>query len=336
MSTADVPRRCRSRRGARGFSILEALIVTFIVATITLVIERTVSSVTDTERTMRAIRNTSDRGQQAAYRLREVVSSSRNLFGNDTVGNGYLGKIGFGSLPLLPGSRLPKIDELKPLGPDVAGDPKTGNILLFARQADPVPAKAQASTKLMRQIDTYRLVCVYLTQSTKTVVAGGPAALDLVEWRSDAFPSYTQVQAITDSTQKKSVVADLYTRYGFDYLWDSTLPVSSAFFAIDGVGNVASTPTAVSTIPEDLNVSKRGRFVAGNMAVARTDATSAPRASVFTVDAPASWVPHGFECKICGVSGARKVWIRLTVEQQASKGRVPAQQTTVVATARDL
>ncbi len=336
MSTADARRLRGLRRAQAGFSILEALIVTFIVATITLVIERTVSSLIDTERTMRAIRNTSDRGQQAAYRLREVVTSSRNLFANDTVGNGYLGKIGFGALPLLPGSRLPKIDELKPLGPDVVGDPRTGNVLLFARQADPVPAKAQAATKLMRLVDTYRLVCVYLTQSTKTVVAGGPPALDLVEWRSDAFPSYSQVQAITDSTQKKSVVADLYNRFGFDYLWDMTQPVGSAFYAIDGTGNVSATATAVTTIPEDLNVSRRGRFVAGNMAVARTDATSYPRASVFTVDAPATWSPQGFECKICGVSGARKVWMRLTVEQQASKGRVPAQQTTVVATARDL
>ena len=336
MSTADALRGLRTRRAQAGFSILEALIVTFIVATITLVIERTVSSLTDTERLMRAIRNTADRGQQASYRLRDVVSSSRKIFGNDTVGNAYLGKIGFGALPLLAGSRLPKIDELNPLGPDTAGDPRTGNVLLFVRQADPVPAKAVAASKKMRLIDTYRIVCVYLSQSTKTVVAGGPPALDLVEWRSDAFPSYAQIQAMTVSAEKKSAVADLYNRFGFDYLWDFTQPVASAFYAIDGIGNIASTPTAVTSIPEDLNVSKRGRFVAGNMAVARTDATSFPRASVFTVDAPATWSPHGFECKICGTSGSRKVWMRLTVEQQASKGRVPAQQTTVVATARDV
>ncbi len=336
MSTADAGRPFRLRRLQAGFSILEVLIVTFIMATITLVIERTVSGLIETERTMRAIRNTADRGQQASYRLRDVVSSSRNIFANDTLGTGYLGKIGFGALPLLPGARLPKIDELSPLGPDTAGDPRTGNILLFARQADPLPAKAAAATKKMRLVDTYRLVCIYLSQSTRTVVAGGLPALDLVEWRSDAFPSYTQVQAISSGTEKASVVADLYNRFGIDYLWDMTQPVTNAFYAIDGTGNIAATATAVTSIPEDLNVSKRGRFVARNMAVARTDATSHPRASVFTVDAPATWSPHGFECKICGVSGSRKVWMRLTVEQQASKGRVPAQQTTVVATARDL
>ena len=336
MSTGDAARLRRLRRLQAGFSILEALIVTFIIATITLVIERTVSGLIETERTMRAIRNTADRGQQASYRLRDVVSSSRNIFGNDTLGTGYLGKIGFGALPLLPGSRLPKIDELKPLGPDTVGDPRTGNVLLFARQADPLPAKAAVATKKMRLVDTYRLVCVYLSQSAKTVVAGGLPALDLVEWRSDAFPSYTQVQAITSGTERTSVVADLYNRFGIDYLWDMSQPVTNAFYAIDGTGNIAATATVVTSIPEDLNVSRRGRFVAGNMAVARTDATSYPRASVFTADAPATWTPHGFECKICGVSGSRKVWMRLTVEQQASKGRVPAQQTTVVATARDL
>ena len=336
MSTADAGRLRRMRRVQAGFSILEALIVTFIIATITLVIERTVSSLIETERTMRAIRNTADRGQHAAYRLRDVISSSRNIFENDTVGNGYLARIGFGALPLLPGSRLPKIDEVNPLGPDVVGDPRTGNVLLFVRQADPLPAKAVAATKKVRLVDAYRIVCVYLSQSTKTVVAGGLPALDLVEWRSDAFPSYTQIQAITPAAEKASVVADLYNRFGIDFLWDMTQPVTNAFYAIDGTGNVAASAMAVTSIPEDLNVSRRGRFVAGNMAVARTDATSHPRASVFTVDAPATWSPHGFEVKVCGVSGSRKVWMRLTVEQQASKGRVPAQQTTVVATARDL
>jgi hypothetical protein len=291
-----------------------------------------VSSLTDTERLMRAI-HTADRGQQVV-RLRDVVSSSRKIFGNDTVG-AYLGKIGFGALPLLTGSRLPKIDELNPLGPDTAGDPRTGNVLLFVRQADPVPAKAVAASKKMRLIDTYRIVCVYLSQSTKTVVAGGPPALDLVEWRSDAFPSYAQIQAMTVSAEKKSAVADLYNRFGFDYLWDFTQPVASAFYAIDGIGNIASTPTAVTSIPEDLNVSKRGRFVAATW---RWPGPTPQLPAGLRVHRGRArdLEPHGFECKICGTSGSRKVWMRLTVEQQASKGRVPAQQTTVVATARDV
>ncbi len=57
---------------------------------------------------------------------------------------------------------------------------------------------------------------------------------------------------------------------------------------------------------------------------------------LFSVDPIATWTPNGFEVKVSGPSGSRQIWLRLTVEQQASKGRVPAQTTTAVANTRDL
>jgi hypothetical protein len=312
------------------------VIVLAIVSLTTLVIERTISSVTETERLMRAIRNTTERGQKAAYRLRDVVATSRRLFGDDAVGRGYLAKLADSAMPRLAGSRLPTFDETNPLGPDVVGDPRTGNVLLFVREADPVGCVADPATKKIRLIDTYRFICLYLSQSPRTVVSGGLPALELVEWRSTVFASHGQTIAISDATERARVVADLYNRYGHDYLWDSTAAVDSAFYGIDGVGTIGAAPAILTSIPEDVNVSSRGRFVAGNMAVARTDMTSKPRQPVFTVEPVATWTPHGFEVKVAGPSGSRRVWIRLTVEQQASAGRVPAQQTTVVATTRDL
>ena len=160
-----------------------------------------------------------------------------------------------------------------------------------------------AATKKMRLLDTYRFVCVYLTQSSRKLVSGGPASLDLVEWRSKGFPSYSQVTAISDATERANAVKDLYTRYGYDYLWDSGAAVGAAFYAIDGSGTIASTASAVATVPEDLNVSVRGRFVAGNIAVARTDMTSKPRQPVFTTEPVATWTPDGFEVKVVGPSG---------------------------------
>jgi hypothetical protein len=312
------------------------VIVVVIVGMMALVIERTVSSIIETERSLRAIRNTVERGQRALSNLRDGVATSRKLFQNDAVGTGYLGKLAFGSAPLLPGSRLPTFDEVNPLGPDAVGTPMTGNVLLFVREADPLPCIADPATKLVRTIDAYRLVCYYTTQSTKKVVAGGPFSLDLVEWRSASFPSYAQVTAISDATQRTRVVKDLYNRFGRDFLWDPTAAVSSSFYGIDGVGTIAAAPTVVASIPEDLNVATGPRFVYANMAVARTDTTSKPRTPIFTVDDPATWTPNGFEVKVVGPSGARKVWLRLTVEQQASAGRVPAQETTAIVSTRDL
>ncbi len=149
MSTGDRTRRdARPRRA--GFTIIEVVIVTAVVALMTLVIERTVGGVVETERSMRAVRNTTEKGQQATYRLRDLVTMSRRLFQNDAIGTGYLAKLARTRFAPLAGSRLPLFDEVNPMGPDEAGDPHTGNCLLFIREGDPYRAVAVAATKKLR------------------------------------------------------------------------------------------------------------------------------------------------------------------------------------------
>jgi hypothetical protein len=336
MSIADLPRAANPAAGRRGYTILEAIIVTILVALMSLVIERTVTGINQAEQTLRAVRNTTERGQKASWDLRDSITSSRKLFGNDAVGIAYLAKLDRTLYPPLAGSRLPIFDEVNPLGPDVAGDPHTGNELLFVREADAVPCVAVAASKKMRIVDAYRLVCVYITVSNRNLVRGEGMAYDLVEWRSKSFPCYGQVNSITPVAERTSVVKDLYNRWGVDYLWDPASPVGSAFYGIDGLGNIAATASAVASIAEDRNVSKGPRFVSRNVDVTRTDVNSYPRTPQFSVEPVATWTPNGFECKICGASGSRKVWMRLSVEQQAAAGRVPCLQTTIVANTRDL
>ncbi len=52
-----------------------------------------------------------------------MVSPSRKLFGGDALGQGYLGVLDLGSVPRLPGSRLPVFDEAGQLGRDGPGGP---------------------------------------------------------------------------------------------------------------------------------------------------------------------------------------------------------------------
>ncbi len=92
---------------------------------------------------------------------------------------------------------------------------------------------------------------VYLAQSTKTVVAGGRPPSSSSSGAASAYPNYTQVIGITPTTERTQVVKNLYARFGVDYLWDPTAPVASAFYGIDGSGNIAASPTAVTSIPED-------------------------------------------------------------------------------------
>jgi hypothetical protein len=335
MSAAD---RASSLRPLRGFTAIEVAVVLGIVAATTVVVERTVAAIHGVERTMRSVRNTTQRCHQTAYRLRDMVTSSRKLFGSGALGDAYLAALALGSRPAAPGSRLPAFDEVGPLGPDAPGDPRVGNVLLLVREADPVPCVADPATKKVRRIDTYRLVCVYLSPTARTLVTGGAPANDLVEWRSWAFPSYGQVASIAPASERASVVSDLVDVYGFDELWDPNAPVDAAFWDIAAGGSIAGSagPPKAGRIEEDPLVSKGGRLVYANVAVARSDVASRPRRPAFAVEPIAAWAPDGFEVKVCGTSGARKVWVRLTVEQEAYRGQVPALDVSVVANARDL
>ncbi len=325
-----------SPRRAEGFTFLEVATVTALLGLATLAVEQTIDGVTSAERLLRSVRNTAVRCQRALYDLREIVFASRKVYQDDALGNGYLAKVDLGRFPRFAGSRLPTIDDAAPLGPDEPNRARTGNVLLFVREADPTPCVVSASKKKVRLIDTYRLVCAYLSESPRVLVTGTSPALDLVIWRSKAYPSYAQVMSISDAAQRRRVVKDLYLRYGHDQLWEPTRPVATAFFAIDGVGNVSAAPSIVTSLVEDRAVSWGGRLLPESVAVARTDGSSPPRRPLLTTQPTETWTPHGFEVKVAGPSGARRVWMRLCVEQQASRGSVPAHVATAVAETRDL
>jgi prepilin-type N-terminal cleavage/methylation domain-containing protein len=336
MSIADRTSARARRRRSRGYTFLEMVISIAIVALMSLVVERVLTSTQDAEKYLNAVRNATERGQKMAYELREIVSASRKLYGNDVVGLGYRNALQLTRDPIVATARLPRFDEVNPMGPDQANDPHTGNVLLFVREADAAPAIATPATKKVRYIDTYRFVCVYPHITTRMVITGQPGARDLVIWRSVPFPSYGQIMTISDATERQNVVKDLYNRFGYDFAWDPNGTADTSFYGMDNLGNIAGSPTAGLVIEEDLNVSQRGRLVYANVQLARTDAASHARRSIFTVDPPANWVPDGFEVKIAGASGSRKVWIHLVVEVQAAAGRVAVQDCTVIASTKDL
>lgn len=299
-------------------------------------VERVLSSTQEAEKYLAAVRTATERGQKIAYDVREIVSSSRKLFGNDATGNAYLAKLDLTRDPKAPAVRLPTFDEVNPLGPDAAGAPKTGNCLLFVREADAAPCVADPVTKKTRFIDTYRFVAVYPHVSNRRVVNGQGLAWDLVIWRSVPFPSKTQIAAITSATEKANVVKDLYKRFGYGYAWDPNATATTSFFGLDSLGNMAGSATAGLTIAEDANLSERGRLVYADVQLAATTTQSKARAPVFTVEPTTTWSPHGFEVKVVGASGSRKVWIHIVVEVQAGAGRVAVMDSTMIASTKDL
>ena len=108
MSTA----RARiSRRGQSGYSLIEIIMVLAIVALMAVVVERTLASSSEAERYLGAVRKSTERGERLAYEVREIVSASRKLFGNDTIGTGYFSALDLSRDAPITAGRLPTFDE---------------------------------------------------------------------------------------------------------------------------------------------------------------------------------------------------------------------------------
>jgi len=296
------------------------------------------STTADTQRFLKAVTRATQRGHDISYEIREHVSASRRLFFEDLVGRDYLDALDLGGMALLPGTRLPRVNETGRLDPDEIGDPRTGNVLLFVVETDAIPTVSDPVAGTVRHIDAYRFICVYPSLTDRFVVTTGgkKEAVDLVVWQSVEFPSFRQIMGITDPTERAYVLADLVDKYGFTTAWDPSEPVESSFYRFGSIGTISATPDPGVTILEDVDVSQRGRLVYAHSQLARTDASNYHRRPIFTVDDPASWKPDGFEVKIVGSSGSRLVWVHLVVEVEATRGQVAAHASSLTASVRDL
>lgn len=339
MSTASRMRSPASarRRTCGGYSYLESILVLTMTALIAWVVERTMVTTSNANAQLEAVRACTDRGQRLAYELRDMVSSSRLLYGRDARGLAYLAACDRSRAFPAPEARLPLIDGTGLLVPDATGETKTGNVLLFVREADAAEVVVQISPRKTRLIDVYRMVCVYPTVTPNHVVKRRPLefAWDLAIWRSQPYPSHAQIMDISNATERSNAIKDLVNQLGLDVAWDVDADADEAFFAMDSLGTIAGSPMTDHELPEDLNVSSAGYFVPRNLQLAPTWANDYQR-KAWMSDPAASWTPHGLELKMVGPSGSRKIWMRLTVEAPAVGPSTAVHASQIVASSHDL
>ena len=334
MSSAD---RTRRSRGEAGYTLLEISVVLVLLTGMALIVERTLTSTNRADAYLRAMRLAKERSESASFRVYEAVSASRRLFERDQDGMGYLAALDLSRYPVAAGARLPLVDELNPLGPDRAGHPHTGNVLLFVREVDPVSVCADVTQYPQRLIDVYHFVCCYPHQTARNVVTDDSRnAKDLVIWYSVPYPSYKQILAISDLDERQKVLEILRETYAFDHLWDVCCPANEAFFRINPMGVLADLPEVGFIIEEHPGISEGGLLEHHNAQLAFTDPSRRLRRGVFTTDTNTQWVPDGFEVKVTGASGHRKVWIHTVVETQALRGEAAVHASTLIASVRDL
>lgn len=332
MSTA------RQRRPESGFTLFEIAVSVGILAVMILILEGTIHGTRKADRRLGAMAKVTDRGERITYELLDEVNASHKIFSGDTIGDDYLDALELTRFPLLSGARLPLIDEAGRLEPDAAGNPRTGNVILFVRESAAAPALANAGTNALRYVDLYRFVCIYPHGTSRRLILDPPIqqARDLIVWRSVRYANHAQLLDIADAGERRSVVADLYNRFGIEHAWDPNAAVDSAFFAMDGLGTLGATPIAGLLIEEDQDVSAGGQLTYANVQLAPTRIGDFHRRSLMTNDAPATWVPDGLEVKIVGLTGSRRVWMHLVVEAAAGKGTVGVHASTVIASPRDI
>jgi prepilin-type N-terminal cleavage/methylation domain-containing protein len=339
MSTVDATRAGgRARRSEAGFTALEIMVTLIIIGVMATIVEHTLGSAHRAERQLSAVRRVTERCEKVAYEILDEVNRSRKLFQGDATGQAYLDALDLTRDPLLATARLPVFEEGNRMLADLAGEPRTGNILFFVSEAPAAEAVADAGTGKKRAIDLHRFICIYPRQTTRVLVSGSQMlpARDLVVWRSALFPSHAQILAIEDDDERTSVIRDLVERWGCDHAWASNSELDEAFYALGSLGGISPTPLASPVIDEDLDASERGRLVYADLQLARSMPNEYYRRNRFTVDDPAVWSPDGLEVKVVGISGARKVWYRLTAESPATKDVVGVQGCEMTASPRDM
>ncbi len=324
-------------RAQAGFTLFEITVTVGILTVMILIMEGTLEATRKAERRLGAMRVVTDRGERITYELLDEVNASHKIFGGDSVGNDYLAALDLDRFPLLSGARLPLIDEAGRLSPDAVGAPHTGNVILFARESTAAPAFADGSGTI-RYIDLYRFICVYPHATSRRIILDPPIqeARDLIVWRSVRFANHAQLVDIDDDDERDSVVADLFNRFGIEAAWDPNAAVDEAFFPLDALGTLGGTPIPDPLIGEDVDASEGGLLSQANVQLAPTKAGDHHRRGIMTMEAPETWAPDGLEVKIVGLTGSRRVWMRLVVEAAAGKGSVGVHASTVVASPRDL
>ncbi len=315
-------------RAESGMTLVEVMITLTVLAILMGVIARSQLTVSQANSTMAAANKVSLQTQEAVSHVHADISMARKMYEDDVLGRSYLARIqvvnisGLGVLAIAPTSRLPTIEPLGEFNADAVASPRTGNCIFMAEEM--APHDTLASDGKTYRINIFRLVGYFVMRH------GTPAALnlsrfDLVRWESEAFADYTTLTAIGSVAARQEVVADLLATAKIDYAWDPIKNADQAFYVLST--DVSPTPDGTITIPASQHSSAREdrrpkvyfrpyvAALASNNTLIGENAI--PKFAVkidATVDPAGVGFPHGFEVKIIGPSGARKVLVRLVAE----------------------
>ena len=296
------------RKNSRGFTLLEVSIAMAIGVSLTIVLASVIDMTLKTQTQITLEDQSGSFGQKLLTDIRRAAFSSRRIYSDDSEGQGFFAALDNGSLPPITGTRLPLVNRDGRLEPDGASETDTGNALMFAIEAQPEDIPAGGSSF---RVDRVRFIAFYVTERNTKVVAARNTKLDVVRYVSGVYADYASIERIQDADDKDDVITALYAS-GLRYAWRSGYGVNSSFHALTVTGSMAGTPTASFTIAVDTDHPMKRLLENKRISVAGNgDLHDVPLYAQADVSLPL--FPSGFEAKVVGPTGARKLLFRLSL-----------------------
>jgi prepilin-type N-terminal cleavage/methylation domain-containing protein len=342
----------------KGFSLMEVVIVLALVTGLMIVVYTLIEETLHTAMFNESHNDLTIMTQRAVNQVYVELLQSATAYQDDTVGNEYRAALQIpATTPVMPNSLLPVFDTDPALNPDTGTgtDRRTGNSLLIVRSLSPLEGtnkpvlydhdnnNATAETEL--PVDRYRFEYFFLSRNTNRNFSGAGWYLDLVRATSGEYADYFQLSTLTPAQLTR--VTNQLLGYGIQRAWHPAQPLGNAFYdlndARDGTFNPAiARPTIAITESKTMLPEMRGGRISGRMDYSvtfrPTFRTPYPiRHPVFAyaqADSAKPGFPSGFEVKVAGPIGFRKVFVRLALMSNYRATNYESQQGVVTTATR--
>lgn len=340
-----------------GFSMVEMLVVLIITVAL---LYMSYSVLEDAAKTSLFVQVRNDlpvQAQNAANSIQAEVFQASTIFDRTGIGPGYLAIVKVPTaFPVLTDSKLPLNNtsgQLVPDDPDLTQPQYVGNCLLMVKQLQPIPVFMDAAKTQTLLTERYQFEFYYVTKRSTRNFYNSGYFLDVMRGKSEIYADYTQINGITDTTQRSTVITNLQTAIdpttglttAIVRAWSPGVAVASAFYDL----KTASPYTTLIASPViDMSATKRsaisntlsilpalaGGSVAGmvNYSVGfRPSATkkfqipdAVPKYATF--DALHPTFPGGMEFLLVGAVGSRRLLTRFVLMADYSAGKLTSKE----------
>lgn len=343
----------RRSQSQRGMSLVEIIVVLAVVSVLMIIVYKLLEDAMHAAMFGESHNDMVIMTQRVVNRLHGEIMQSRVAYQEDATGSAYRAALQLPVLVKWSDTLLPVFQTETTLDPDLGNgvERRAGNSLLIVRQLEPLSVMYDDDGKpgtpdVEFLADRYRFEYEYLVTRNGRSFGGTGFFLDLVESRSVEFADYFQLKSLT-SAQLKLVVPKIQAAK-ITRAWDAGQPIDNAFYDLapaagGAFGTVLNKPqiaiATTATLLPDMPGGRINGRIDYSIAFTPNDPIKPfkitnPMFFYAQPDATYPKFPAGFEVKIAGPSGHRKVGLRLVLMSNYRGGTYESQQGFVTTSAR--